>query len=104
MLLYYTYIHGGNRASLRERAGSNCECHSPLLLFLAKLLVFSVHGALQRSSRPCTWAGGEVASMAVNVSRMRYECSAPLGTTQLSPGWRSSFWPSRCSSARPDTT
>ena len=38
------------------------------------------------SSRPCTRAGGDVASIAVKDSSILYECEAPLGTTHESPG------------------
>ncbi len=39
-------------------------------------------------SRPFTCAGGQVASTAVNRSRILYWCFAPFGTTYESPGAR----------------
>jgi hypothetical protein len=51
------------------------------------------------SSRLCTCAGGEVASTAVNVSRILYVWLAPSGTTHESPCSSSTICPSMCSSA-----
>ena len=53
------------------------------------------------SSRPCAWAGGDVASTAVKRSRILYECLAPRGTTHELPGSSSTVCPSTRSSARP---
>ena len=65
---------------------------------------FAMLGNAYRSSRPWTWAGGEVASTAVNSVRIRYECSAPTGTNQESPVSSLTVCPSTASSASPART
>src|SRR6185295_4393420 len=44
------------------------------------------------SSRPCTSAGGAVASTAVKGSIIVYWCLAPAGTNQESPAFRFKVW------------
>jgi hypothetical protein len=58
----------------------------------------------QGVSRPCTSAGGDVASIALNDSVTLYWWLAPAGTSQESPALRSRDCPSSSSVALPEMT